>query len=395
MSVTNRIDSLYHKVLIEPSNADLVAELALALGESGTRRHPKASAADVASSGGPSSLSTLLCPLHLVQAGLTVPKLGVVGRPAGGIDVLGTIPGYRTHLSAQAFDQALDRAQYAHAVADETWAPADAELFRLRQEQGTQSVPALAVASLLAKKIASGVQIAGLEGRVAKYGNFGKTVGEARVSAELYCQVGVRLGLTVVVALTNAEIPYQPFIGRGEALTALNMIIAGQEEDPWLFQHADMCRELSSIVIASALPKRELPHASPSLRDIMKAHLRAQGASLADMERQVARVAEQSRQVICSERAGYVHYDMERVREALLSHAATQRSMPSRRSVDDSYPDVAGVRLLCPPWQKVSRGEPVLEFRYTTRPEEEVSRLFSIQDEPSHDANQILEVIAP
>ncbi len=57
--------------------------------------------ADVASTGGPSSLSTLLSPLFLRAGGAVVPKLGVPGRPAGGIDCLAQIPGYRTELSAQ------------------------------------------------------------------------------------------------------------------------------------------------------------------------------------------------------------------------------------------------------------------------------------------------------
>ena len=50
---------------------------------------------DIASTGGPSSLSTLLTPLFLRHMNRSVPKLSVSGRPARGIDVLATIPGYR------------------------------------------------------------------------------------------------------------------------------------------------------------------------------------------------------------------------------------------------------------------------------------------------------------
>jgi hypothetical protein len=71
-----------------PSDASLAAELATALASSGEVYDPHCLlTADVASTGGPSSLSTLLCPLFLRVGGLVVPKLGVPGRPAGGTNM--------------------------------------------------------------------------------------------------------------------------------------------------------------------------------------------------------------------------------------------------------------------------------------------------------------------
>ena len=72
---------------------------------------------DVASTGGPSSLSTVLCPLFLRAQGKIVPKLGIPGRPAGGIDTLGIIPGYETELSLSRVLQVLDTCGYAHFAA--------------------------------------------------------------------------------------------------------------------------------------------------------------------------------------------------------------------------------------------------------------------------------------
>ena len=76
-----------------------VASLATKLADSGSSLPASAKAtADIPSTGGPSSLSTLVCPLFLRLKGFVVPKLAVPGRPAGGIDVLATIPGYETDL---------------------------------------------------------------------------------------------------------------------------------------------------------------------------------------------------------------------------------------------------------------------------------------------------------
>ena len=75
-----------------------IAELANWLAASGEQLSPRGRTADLASTGGPGSLSTLWAPAALVASGFLVPKLGVLGRPAGGIDVLSQVPGYRIDL---------------------------------------------------------------------------------------------------------------------------------------------------------------------------------------------------------------------------------------------------------------------------------------------------------
>ncbi|MFS0913075.1 hypothetical protein AB3M89_14935 [Microbacterium sp. 179-I 3D2 NHS] len=309
--------------------------------------------------------------------------------------MLSTIPGYRATLSSDEFERVLSTARYAHTVAGQTWAPADAGLFRLRQEQGTQAVPALAIASLLAKKLAGGVGVAGLEARVATHGNFGATAPEARKNADLYCEVATRLGLLPIVILTNAQVPFQPYLGRGEALTALTLILRGQAQDPWLASHAALCAKIADVVAQHAGSSTESssdPSPNRSLNALDK-HLNAQGSSIVDLDQRVDHVASQSRIVVYAESDGFVRYDLNRIRDLLLATQASPGHQPGRGL---TYPDATGVRLLSTPWQELRRGDPVLEYRSPAGAKSSPLReLFTVGSSAADNPNKILEIVGP
>lgn len=394
--LTERILGLYRAVLRDPGNVKLIVELTHSLSDSGESRSLDPCNADVASSGGPSSLSTLLCPLYLVGAGLRVPKIGVPGRPAGGIDVLGTVRNYRTQLSATEFDQVVQTAGYAHVSAGQTWAPADSALFSLRQQEGTQAQPALAIASLLAKKLAAGVTIAGLDARVAPHGNFGTKISEARRNADLYSDVATQLGLRPIVVLTDATVPYQPYIGRSEALIALVEALSGHAMSPWLESHVLMCKKLSSIVSDrrdTILDDSVQAQNPPAPITTMSANLVAQGSSWAELEAQARRSADDTRVIVTARHEGFAHYNIPQIRRTLASSAPMMS--PKSEHSQEQYPDISGVRLLSAPWHEVHRGDPIIEFRSKDRPDiAALVDLVEVRPHASDGPNRILEVVS-
>ena len=98
------VDALYRAVLRSSElstqvDTGLVASLAVALTAGGARRE-LADCTDLASTGGPGSISTMLVPLMARASGVPVAKVGVPGRPAGAVDVLSNVPGYRWSSTA-------------------------------------------------------------------------------------------------------------------------------------------------------------------------------------------------------------------------------------------------------------------------------------------------------
>lgn len=203
--------------------------------------------ADVPSTGGPSSLSTLLCPLVLLAGGAHVPKLGVPGRPAGGIDVLACIPGFTTELNSNQVQCCLDGCGFAHFLAGDRFAPLDAILFSYRQKTGSQNVPSLAIASLLSKKLAVGVKHVTLDVRVAPFTNFGDWEA-SRLNARRFLSVASQLGISATSVLSDSSIPYQGYIGRGESLLAIRSVFDGKAKGD-LLSHYRFCQRLAETCL--------------------------------------------------------------------------------------------------------------------------------------------------
>jgi len=343
----------FQDVVLQARNGNLsiaeIAELAIQLASSGAiLQLADARTADLASTGGPTSLSTILCPPMLVSAGWTVAKLGVPGRPAGGVDVLGSVPGYEVAMDPSRARAILDTCGYVHVEAGKDFAPADAALFRYRQSVDAQAVPDLAIASLLSKKLAMGLKRVGLEVRVAPHGNFGADRAAAREHSGRFCQVGAALGLDTICILTDATRPFQPYVGRGEALLALKEVLDGTEDD-WLSDHVADCATMSASI--AGLPTSQINRAA--FAAVARANIRAQGGSMAALEARAAQVKRESCRRIEAATGGYLEYDLGLLRSAVLA----------AQGASNGWPDDAGVILTARPGERVEPRQEVMTVR--------------------------------
>ena len=293
---------------------DDIAHLADVLAASGHVSDTRHGTCDIASTGGPTSLSTLLCPLLLRAYGHVVPKVSVPGRPAGAIDVLATIPGFETHLTHFEFQSILDKTGFCHILAQDEVAPLDGILFSLRKRLNAVDVPPLAIASLLAKKLAVGVESVLLDVRVWDSGNFGHNYDAAQEHAVRFCRVAKLLGIRAQCALTDASRPYQPFLGRGESLLALDKIFSG-DPGPWLQQHADDCSRMARLTTTSPMP-----HPPPAeLRAVFESLLTTQRSSLAQFRTRISSLLSMPTAILRSRATGYLVTDLKHVRHVLVA----------------------------------------------------------------------------
>jgi thymidine phosphorylase len=343
-----------------------IASLAKRLAGSGDLiRGHAGSTADIPSTGGPSSLTTLLCPLFLSAAGWLVPKLGVPGRPAGGLDVMAQISGYRTELDPVEVRSVLDQCGYAHFDALGRIAPMDRSLFAYRQSVGAQAVAPLVIASLLSKKFAVGVERVGLDIRVADHGNFGGSLTQARENARCFIRVAALLEIQAHGFITDAAQPYQPYIGRGEALLALHSYFV-DDMDPWLSRHIDQCKFMAMQLIGTAIDGE-----AATFRRKFESHLIAQGAAWSGFEDAIDRLRGQQTTEIRTGRSGYVSFDLGQIRDGLV--VAQRKNQNLSR-----FPDPAGVVLLVEPDELVDGDQPVMRVR--SEPTSERVLLATLQD---------------
>lgn len=354
-SAESDADELIKYVKASNISAEETAYLALKLGTSGqtVKYKTKSKIADIASTGGPSSLSTLLCPLYLNRAGYNVISLGVPGRPAGGVDVLAQIPGYSIELSKNEIISCLKTCGYVHFLANENYAPLDALLFKIRQKSFAQDIPALVTASLLSKKIAVGVNVLGLDVRVSPNGNFGKTWNDAKRNAMFFCEVAQLLEIKTKCFLTDARFPYQPYIGRGESLLALYKLFIGAPNER-LKLHSKMCFEMASLISFDF----NQSNYNEEVFDVFKANLVAQKGDYEEFKRKAAEVEKaHSENIIKSDTSGILNVDLGKIRTTLVD---LQKKNSAKGLL---FSDPAGIILKKNIGEFVEKGETLASFR--------------------------------
>lgn len=358
----NSSDSDFHKLInyTERNNIspDEIGYLATKLADSGEKISVEGFSADIPSTGGPSSLSTLICPLILCEIGFKVVKLGVSGRPAGGVDVLAQIPGYKINFNKHQIENLLSKHDYIHFIASENFAPLDRILFDFRKRTNKINISALAIASLLSKKLVCGLTHTGLDIRVSRFGNFGRTFQEAIRNGQLFKEIAESLGIRVAYFVSNSNYAYQPYIGRGESLVALYKILYEDISSELLLrEHLNYCL-LMSLSMGNGVSTDDV--IGIIKRNFIK-NLTAQSASESNFKKRVNEILERKSFYVKSQETGFFDYNLEMIRDEITG---IQKQFISNSKL---FPDPCGVILLANHGDYVHKGECIAQVRFDSK----------------------------
>lgn len=304
---------------------------------------------DIPSTGGPSSLSTLLCPLFLVDMGKSVLKLGVPGRPAGGIDVLAQIRGYNVTPNSEEIYTWLKKCKYVHFLANKDFAPLDSQFFKFRKKNNGVNIPSLVIASLLSKKLAVGLTNIGLDIRVSDFGNFGKSFQEAIRNGERFNKILETAGIKSNCFLTNGNIPQQPYIGRGEALLALYNVF-NEDVVPLLKTHVELCHRMAFAISEG----HNASFFNNSIQKVFFNNIVTQGGSIDSFEEVVFNTKKGHVFSIEAKATGHLKINLEIIRDVI--------SRNQNKGIGE-FPDPCGLILNFTTNDYVKKGDQVCSIR--------------------------------
>src|SRR5437660_6929174 len=169
---------------------------------------------DKHSTGGVGDKTSLISAPLAASAGVIVPMISGrgLGHTGGTLDKLESIPGFRTDLTVEEFREQLKAHGLAFIGQTPEIAPADGKMYSLRDSTATvESIPLIA-SSIMAKKLAVGLDAMVLDVKVGA-GAFMKRQVDARRLAQMMVGIGRRMDKRVQALITDMNQPLGYAIG--------------------------------------------------------------------------------------------------------------------------------------------------------------------------------------
>lgn len=206
-----------------PGETALYTEAMMNSGVVADLRSVKLPKADKHSTGGVGDKVSLHLAPMVAACGVAVPMISGrgLGHTGGTLDKLESIPGFRVNLSMAEYRAELEQIGLSLIGQTAELAPSDKKLYALRDVTATVECIPLICGSILAKKLAEGIDVLVLDVKFGR-GAFMKDKAKARELAQALVSVATALGKPTRAVMTAMEQP----LGRnvGNALEVIESI---------------------------------------------------------------------------------------------------------------------------------------------------------------------------
>ena len=370
--------SLLMAIFIQGMDYQETLALTRAMAESGkTYSFPEC--VDKHSTGGVGDKVSLTALPIVAACGAPVAKLSGrgLGATGGTIDKLESIPGFSCNLSEEQFRNQVEEVGLAIIEAGDL-APADKEIYALRDTAGTVDSLPLIGSSIVSKKAATGAGHLLYDVKRGS-GAFMKTTEEARELADLLVRLSEDLGIDASALITDMDNPLGSAIGNALEVRE-SVLLLKNEPVP-----DDLTSEVRHVA-TRLLNLKGIPEGATAVENALssgaayekfKAFVSAQGGdadALADLP------ASTEITEVNSPRGGYVARfgASDRGRAALALGAGREKK-------DDRIDPGSGVEVLVKPGDPIEKDQPVARL-YGEREAERAGHLvlgaLEISDEP-------------
>jgi len=328
-------------------------------------------------------ISLILAPLA-AEMGIIVPMITGrgLGHTGGTADKMESIPGYTTSLNFNQFKRVLQKAGCSIVSQTKKIAPADKELYALRDATETvESVP-LITSSILSKKLAEDLDGLVIDLKVGE-GAFMKDLDSAKGLGEMMKKVGEELGTKMTIVFTDQSSPIGRNIGNvPEVIEAVEILKGNLTDYPDTVEITKvLAEEMCSLagIESNVLKTLESGKAFERFEKMVS----LQGGDLSKLS-----TYRNAFEVKSTREGGIERIDAYKIGIAALKTGA------GREKKEDSVDLKAGIKLLKVEGEEVKKNEPVA-LVYTKKPLETIKQnildAYYIGNKFKKDASKILQ----
>jgi len=321
---------------------------------------------DTHSTGGVGDKVGLIAAPIAAAAGVAVPVIAEpsIGHVGGTLDKLQAIPGFRTDLSLEDFQEIVSEYGLAFAGQSNELAPADKKLYALRDATATVESQALIAASVMSKKLAEGLDGLVLDVKVGR-GSLVSGRTEARRLAQLMISIGRRMNVRVQALLTDMDQPLGYTVGNALEIMEASQTLQGQGPPDLTALAVEIASRMIFLANSSMSAEAAREQATSLLQDgsalaVLENVITAQGGD-ANALRQFELLPNASgEQVVTSPREGYIS----RIAADDIGRAAALLGAGRERMGDPIDPAV-GLILQSKVGDQVQAGQGLCALYYT------------------------------